>query len=235
MNGYSLVIDISSDKENVRRSTPTKTLPVNMVGKSNPSYSSTEVFRGSDTEFDSILRISPIKKMKKIKRVTFNFPNLPTAKKSDSEQDYYEEPDSPPSLSPVWPSRDSDTPVTNSLNGLNELPTRLETAEDYKNAWCTPEAEEYFAKLTLELEIEERDVYMYVGRGRGPDQIRNYLSRPPKHIEKEIPHCHGLPAFLATRGEPVTTRSQSLLRLVLRDRKETRLRILQVSLNLIKT
>ena len=70
--------------------------------------------------------------------------------------DYYEEPDSPLRPSPVWPSRDSDAPVTNSLNDLNELRTRLEIAEDYKNAWCTPEAKEYSAKLTLELEREEK-------------------------------------------------------------------------------
>ena len=70
--------------------------------------------------------------------------------------DYYEEPDAPLRPSPVWPSRDSDAPVTNSLNDLNELRTRFEFAEDYKNAWCTPEAKEYFAKLPLELEREEK-------------------------------------------------------------------------------
>ena len=80
MNGYSLVIGISSDEENVRRSTPIKTLPVNMVGKANPSDASTEVYRGSDPELDSTfdsgcspkkLKISPIKKSKRVK---FNLP-----------------------------------------------------------------------------------------------------------------------------------------------------------------
>ena len=93
MNGYSLVIGISSDEENVRRSTPIKTLPVNMVGKANPSDSSTEVYRGSDPELDSTfdsgcspkkLKISPIKKSKRVK---FNLPDLPTTKGSDSEED----------------------------------------------------------------------------------------------------------------------------------------------------
>ena len=41
---------------------------------------------------------------------------------------------------------------------------------------------------------------MSVGRGRGPHQIRNYLSRrPPVQIKKEIPYCQGWPVFLATR------------------------------------
>ena len=147
MNGYSLVIDISSDETNVRRSTPIKTLPVNMVRKTNPSDSSTEVYRGSDSEFDSTfdsgclpkkMKICPIKKNKRVK---FNLPDLQTTKGSDSEEDYYEEPDTPLSQSPAWPSRDSNAPVTSSLNDLNELPTRLETAKDYRRAWCTPEAD----------------------------------------------------------------------------------------------
>ena len=41
---------------------------------------------------------------------------------------------------------------------------------------------------------------MSVGQGFGPHQIKNYSSCPPIQIKKEIPHCHGLPAFLATRG-----------------------------------
>ena len=165
-----------------------------MVGIANPSDTSTEAFRGSDPGFDSTfdsdcspkkVKISPIKKMKKNKRVKLNLLNLPTTKGSDSEEDYYEEPDSPLSPSHVWPSCDSDATITNSsLKVLNELPTRLESAEDYKNAWCTPEAERYFAKLTLELAREERDVYISVGRGCGSHQIRNYLSRPPVQIKK---------------------------------------------------
>ena len=42
MNGNSLVIDFSSDKENVRHSTPLKTLPVNMVRALNISDESFE-------------------------------------------------------------------------------------------------------------------------------------------------------------------------------------------------
>ena len=90
------------------------------------------------------------------------------------------------------------------LNDLNEPPTytqeKRKTARDYMNDLCSAETEEYFAKLSVELENEDKETYMSVGLGRGPQQVRNYLSRPPVQIKKEIPHCHGLPAFLATRG-----------------------------------
>ena len=51
MNNYSLVIDISSDEEANKTSTPIKTLPPNMVGYM--SDSSVEVYRGSDAEMAS--------------------------------------------------------------------------------------------------------------------------------------------------------------------------------------
>ena len=76
---------------------------------------------------------------------------------------------------------------------------KKKSAGDYLNEWCTLEADKMIAKLTLGREEDERDVYMSVGRGRGPHQLRNYSTRPPVQITKEILHCHGLPAFLATR------------------------------------
>ena len=53
MDNYALVIDISSDKENHRYSTPIKTLPINMVGRLNLSDSSVEVWRGSEADLNS--------------------------------------------------------------------------------------------------------------------------------------------------------------------------------------
>ena len=51
----------------------------------------------------------------------------------------------------------------------------------------SPEAQEYFEKLVRELEQEERKIaYMTAGRGRGPHQIRDYISRPPLVIKKKI-------------------------------------------------
>ena len=52
MRKLSLVIDISSDEENNRYSTPIKTLPVNMVGRLDLNDSSIEVLKGSETEQD---------------------------------------------------------------------------------------------------------------------------------------------------------------------------------------
>ena len=96
MNGYSLVIDISSDEENNRKSTPLKTLPLNTIGTL--SDSSVEVYRGSDADLESTFgsddsprKFGPSpKKKKKFGRVTFN---LSTAN-SDTD-DYYEEPPFP--------------------------------------------------------------------------------------------------------------------------------------------
>ena len=77
MNSYSLVIDISSDEENAKTSTPPKSLPLNMVDSL--SDSSIEVYRGSDAELDSTFEspqksgLTP-KKKKKLGKVTFNLP-----------------------------------------------------------------------------------------------------------------------------------------------------------------
>ena len=86
MKGYSLAIDISSDEENNKNSTPIKTLPLNMVGRLKISDSSIEALRGSEADpkfsYDSgcsskKAKISPIEKNVK---VTFD---LPAAEVSD--------------------------------------------------------------------------------------------------------------------------------------------------------
>ena len=88
MAGYSLVIDISSDEENMRHSTPLKTVPVNMVGRLDLSDSSTEVYRGSDAELESSPE-SPAKetptprKKKRLTRVSFALPE-----DVDSDENY---------------------------------------------------------------------------------------------------------------------------------------------------
>ena len=77
MSSYSLFIDISSDEENAKASTPLKTQPLNMIGSL--SDSSIEVYRGSDAELDSTFEslkksgLTPRKK-KKLGKVTFNLP-----------------------------------------------------------------------------------------------------------------------------------------------------------------
>ena len=53
MDNYDLIIDILSDEENNRYSTPIITLPVNVVGRLKLSDSSVEVLRGSDSDLES--------------------------------------------------------------------------------------------------------------------------------------------------------------------------------------
>ena len=199
MNGYSLVIDISSDEEYTRTSTPLKSLPLNMVGSL--SDSSTEVFRGSDAELESscgskgsprILGLTP-KKKKKFTRVSFKLPPV----NNGSESDFYEETDTPKRAEPLKPCRKINVQPEREMprdspNDLDELSKPPEISR---------EEQEHFERMALELEEEERQItYMTAGRGRGPHQIRNYISRPPVVIKKEIPHCHGLPVSLASRG-----------------------------------
>ena len=207
MNGYSLVIDIFSDEENQRHSYPIKTLPLNMVGALNISDSSIEVHRGSDAELNSTfesecspkrVKLTPLEK--KSRRVTFKLPpaNRSQRVNPDSDMDeYYEEPDSPRKTSPLKTSQKVNVPpaeperknTSDHLNDLNEPPEadmKKKSARDYLNNWCTPEANEMVAKLTPGLEEDERDVYMSVGRGRGPHQLRNYSTRTPVQVTNEI-------------------------------------------------
>ena len=105
MDGYALVIDISSDEENTRTSTPIKTLPLNLIRTLNISDSSTEVYRGSDAELESTdefvcspkrAKLTP--KKKKNTKVTFNLPLIirePRSNVESDSDDYYEELESP--------------------------------------------------------------------------------------------------------------------------------------------
>ena len=207
MAGYSLVIDISSDKENMRHSTPIKTLPLNLIRTLNISDSSTEVYRGSEAELDSTWesecspkRIRLSHKKKKATKVTFNLPPaVPRQKnKVDSDSDdFYEEADSSVEEMPLKPSRKPNVQPEQETqaSSLNDL------IEPTKPPEISREEKEHLEAMIRDLEEEERQItYMTAGRGRGPHQIRNYISRPPIIVKKEIPHCHGLPASMASRG-----------------------------------
>ena len=133
MNRYSLVNDISSDKEDNRHSTPIKSVSVNMVGKLNICDSSLEVWRTSHADLDSTfdsgfspkkIRISPIKNRNKNGKVWFN---LPTAESTDSDEGGYEEPDTLPKPSPVLKE------ITNAP------PTEKKTAKITSMIWTSPQ------------------------------------------------------------------------------------------------
>ena len=156
MNGYSLVIDISSDEEYARTSTPLKSLPLNMVGSL--SDSSTEVFRGTDAELESSYGskgsprnpgLTP-KKKKKFTRVSFKLPPV----NNGSESDFYEEPDAANRAEPLKPCRKINVQPEremprDSLNNLDELTKPPEISR---------EEQEHFERLALELEEEERQI-----------------------------------------------------------------------------
>ena len=203
MNSYSLVIDISSDEENAKTSTPLKSLPLDMIGSL--SDLSIKVYRGSDAELDSTFEypqksgLTP-KKKKKPGKVTFTLSPIGSPV-SDSDE-YSEEPPTPQKQPPLKPSPKINVPQER-LNDLNEPystgPTK-KSAREYHEERCSLEEKEYFTKLALELEQEEKKIaYMTAGRGRGPHHVRNYISCHPVVI-KEIPHCRALPLSLASRG-----------------------------------
>ena len=145
MDKYLLIIDISSDDENQRNSTPIKTLPVNILGTLNLSDSSVEVWRSSEADLDSStlsastfeigcspkkIKINPIKKKRNAK-VTFKLGN---DQDTESEDDYFEKPETPRQVPPLQPTRvlreisnfpptsDETTAKTNAQNDLNEPP-----------------------------------------------------------------------------------------------------------------
>ena len=137
MNGYSLVIDISSDEE--KTSTPIKTVPVHMVGKLNISDSSLEAWRSSDAHLDSTFesdcstrKPEPTPKNKKFTRVSFKLPRV----SNGTESDYYVEPDTPERPRPLRPCRtinvqSEEKRPGSSLKDLDKSPTATKTAQDY--------------------------------------------------------------------------------------------------------
>ena len=162
MNGYSLVIDISSDEDNNRCSTPLKALPLNTI--STLSDSSTEAFRGSEAGTDSTSESdcspkergpTPSKK-KKLGRVSFN---LPPAVNPDSDTDFYEEPDTPPSQPLTRP-----TPVLKEKANIPQLGNERAPNTVKLNDLNEPSLADLDALHGLD--IEDRQFFAAVGRGR---------------------------------------------------------------------
>ena len=188
MNRYSLVIDISSDEENEKTSTPLKTLTLNMIGSL--SDSSIEVYRGSDAEMVSTSG-SPVtaptpKKKRKTGRVTFN---LQTA---DSDTDYYEEPDSPQRL----PSPIKSTPILKETENIPVLGNERMPNSGKLNDLNEPSLAELEAMYGLDL--EDRNYLASLGRGRArhatninlpssKENLRpNIIIRPPECCPEEV-------------------------------------------------
>ena len=180
MNNYSLVIDISSDEEANKTSTPIKTLPLNMVGYL--SDSSIEVYRGSDAEMvstsESPETASTPKKKRRTGKVTFDLPP------ADSDTDYYEEPDSPQRL----PSPIKRTPALKRTENIPVMGNERTPNSEKLNDLNEPSLAELEALYSLDL--EDRNYLASLGRGRGlhaKENLRpNIVIRPPECCPEEV-------------------------------------------------
>ena len=198
MNNIALVFDISADEENDRYSTPIKTLPVKMVGRMDLSDSSVEIWRSNDVELNlsssSALTIESLHSPRRVSFApirnnegeTFIVEQPPR----DTDENFYEEPDSPRQVPPLQPApilRDitilppaNYVPLTkiNILNDLSEPPRRK-----IEETWgLNRNNEEYNATA-----------------GRRSSFKSAKLQRNLKQnitVLKEISHCSGLPAFV---------------------------------------
>ena len=146
-----------------------------MVGRLDLSDSSTEVYRGSEAElvstFESPEKAAPTpKKQKNLARVSFKLPHAKSLA-SDSD-DYFEESDSP-----RQPSQTKEK-VEFPLLGNERTP-----------GTDTPHRANESAVKELEalngLDIEDRQYYKAVGRGRGLHETKKPRQPPFKPCRKE--------------------------------------------------
>ena len=100
--------------------------------------------------------------------------------------DYYEKPDTPRKQTPLRPSQAA------------KISPKQKTTAEYLNNLNEPPLPDLEALCRVDL--DEKNLYVSAGRGRGPHKMRNYAIQPPVKVVKELPHCLGLPVFLATRG-----------------------------------
>ena len=60
---------------------------------------------------------------------------------------------------------------------------------------------QYLEKMVLDLEEEETKIdYMKAGRGRGPHQVRNYISRPSIVVKRKFRIATVYPCLLLQEG-----------------------------------
>ena len=182
MDNYALVIDISSDEEKHRYSTPIKTLPVNMVGRLNLSDSSVEVWRGSEADLNSTQE--SVSTFESDTEEAF----VVESHQKENSEDYYEQPDSSrempeltraPVLADITNKKEFVPPSkTEKLNDIDEPSIKeieethgLSMTEDY---YCT--AGRGIHLLPRESEEHENNPYLslersHIAPGRGQQAI----------------------------------------------------------------
>ena len=211
MNNYTLVIDISSDKENQRSSTPTEMLPFNMVGRLDLSDSSEEVWNGSEADLNtsstsvstfeseasprklgvlSAQVISPENTAPNEKGETFI---VEGHEEESSKSRYFEEPDSLRAMPPLQPApflKD----ITNVRPTSYVPPTKVNKLNDLSDDELS------FAEIEEVWGLNLRDsptAYPQTRRGNYTSAKVQRLTKQSVTVVKEIPHCSGLPAFRA--------------------------------------
>ena len=184
MDNYTLVIDISSDEENKRYSTPIKTLPVNLLGRLNLSDSPVEVWRGSEADFESTGESAST--FESDQEEAF----IVEKQGGTDSDDYFEEPDSSremPELTRAPMLRD----ITNERKREYIPPSKTEKLNDLRE----PSIEEIEEAHGIKLNDE---YYCTAGRGNSFTSAKNQRAR--KHsvrVIREIPYCTRVPAFKA--------------------------------------
>ena len=192
IGNYALVIDISSDEENNRYSTPIKTLPVNMVGRLNLSVSSVEVWRGIDANLESpqtstsTFNSEPEEAFPSQKK-----PSSSQEKKENESDDNYEEPDSSRDMPELTPA-----PVLKDITiaGKPEYPppTKAENLDDLSEP-SVREIEDSYGFI-----LDEREIHCLAGRGNSFTSASiQRLRKQPVRVIREIPDCTGVPASRA--------------------------------------
>ena len=202
MDNYALVIDISSDEENNRYSTPIKTVPMNMVGRLDLSDTSTEVHPGSEKEFNgsfvnlnlsnasvSIFQSGPSPRNFGIDIIPEKIASSEEGETeaftgNEPESSFFEEPDSPRGMPPLLAApvlRD----VTNLSPAQYEPPEKAGKLNDL-NEPSVAETEVMWG-LTLNSSSE---FYSLAGHGSRFSSTRVQRQRKqPILVTREIPHC----------------------------------------------
>ena len=178
MDNYALVIDISSDEENHRYSTPINSLPLNMVGRLNLSDSSVEVRRGSEADLNPTQE--PVSTFESDTEETFVVESHQKENYEEPEEPYYEEPDSSREMPEL-----TRAPVLADITNEKEYVPLSKTEK--LNDLDEPSIKEI--EETHGLSMTE-DYYCTAGRGNSFTSARIRRARKqPALIAREIPHC----------------------------------------------
>ena len=172
MDNYALVIEISSEEENHRYSTPIKTLLVNMVGRLNLSDSSVEVWRKSEAD-----RNSSHESVSTFGSDTDEAFVVESHQKENSE-DYYEEPDSSREMPEL-----TRAPVLADITNEKEYvpPSKTEKLNDLDEPSIKEIEETHGLSMT-------EDYYCTAGRGNSFTSARIRRARKQPYLLLERSH-----------------------------------------------